>query len=62
MAGGALGGVIGAAFRLIPSYHEGWLKTPFYDFDPVSQTVSVVGFTALCVYQWWWAVRKEKTV
>lgn len=61
MAGGALGGVIGAAFRLIPGYHEGWIKTPFYDFDPVSQTLSVAGFVALCVYQWWWAVRKEKT-
>ena len=31
MAGGALGGVLGAALRLIPSYSEEWVKTPFYD-------------------------------
>ena len=30
MAGGALGGVLGAACRLIPGYNEDWIKTPFY--------------------------------
>jgi putative OPT family oligopeptide transporter len=60
MAGGALGGVIGAAFRLIPSYTESWIKTPYYDNEPVSQLVSLAGFVALCTYQWWWAVKKEK--
>ena len=60
MAGGALGGVIGAAFRLIPGYTESWIKLPFYDFDPVSQSVSLVGFVGLCVYQWWWAVKPAK--
>ena len=40
MAGGALGGVFGAACRLIPGFTEDWIKTPFYDNDPVSQIVS----------------------
>jgi len=53
MAGGALGGVIGAALRLIPCdgwhfvilgravcYAEDAVRTPFFDIDPVSQIVS----------------------
>ena len=44
MAGGALGGVLGAALRLFPWYHESLIKTPFFDFDPVSQIVSAVLF------------------
>jgi hypothetical protein len=52
MAGGALGGVIGAAFRLIPSYSEDWIKTPFYDNDMVSQTISALLFVGLCLYVW----------
>ena len=42
MAGGALGGVFGAALRLFPWYAEDKIKTPFYDNDPISQTVSLV--------------------
>ncbi len=42
MAGGALGGVIGAALRLIPSYSEEWVKTPFYDDPAISQIVSAL--------------------
>lgn len=61
MAGGALGGVIGAAMRLIPSYSEDWIKTPFYDYDPVSQTVSTIGFLLLCFYTWYGSMKKEKT-
>ena len=38
MAGGALGGVFGAALRLVPGYTEDWLKSPFYDNVGVSQT------------------------
>jgi hypothetical protein len=30
MAGGALGGVLGAALRLFPSFHEDLIQTPFY--------------------------------
>ena len=53
MAGGALGGVLGAALRLLPFYAEDGIKTRFYDDIPVSQTVSVVMFVGLCVYLWW---------
>lgn len=60
MAGGALGGVIGAAMRLIPGYTEDWIRTPFFDYDPVSQTVSALFFLALCFYVWFGAVRGKK--
>jgi len=53
-----LGGVIGAACRLIPGYSEDWIKTPFYDNDAVSQTVSTILFTGLCLYVWFGAQRK----
>ena len=42
MAGGALGGVFGAALRLFPWYKEDLIKLPFYDNEPVSQLVSAV--------------------
>ena len=60
MAGGALGGVFGAAMRLIPSYSESWIKTPFFDNDPVAQLVSAALFLALCIYLWVGAVRRSK--
>jgi putative OPT family oligopeptide transporter len=53
MAGGALGGVVGAALRLFSWYREDLIKTPFFDYDPVSQTLSALGFAALCGYLWW---------
>jgi len=52
MAGGALGGVIGAACRLIPGFTEDWIRTPFYDHEMLSQVVSTVLFLGLCVYLW----------
>jgi putative OPT family oligopeptide transporter len=52
MAGGALGGVFGAALRLLPWYAEDRIKTPFYDNVPVAQMVSVCLFVGLCVYLW----------
>jgi putative OPT family oligopeptide transporter len=52
MAGGALGGVFGAALRLLPGYTEDWLKSPFYDTVGVSQTVSALLFVGLCAYVW----------
>jgi hypothetical protein len=57
MAGGALGGVFGAALRLFSWYREDLVKTPFFDYDPISQTVSAVGFIALCAYLWWDSTR-----
>ena len=52
MAGGALGGVFGAALRLLPSYREDLIKTPFYSNEPISQTVSALLFIGLCLYVW----------
>jgi len=52
MAGGALGGVFGAALRLLPSYREDLIKTPFYSNEPISQTVSALLFIGLCLYMW----------
>ena len=52
MAGGALGGVFGAALRLLPGYSEDWIRTPFYDLTATSETVSAVLFIALCFYVW----------
>jgi putative OPT family oligopeptide transporter len=60
MAGGALGGVIGAALRLFPSFREDLIKTPFYSIDPVSQSVSALFFVGLCFYVWFGSVKKEK--
>jgi putative OPT family oligopeptide transporter len=42
MAGGALGGVLGAAMRLFPWYREDLVKTPFYSYDPISQSISAL--------------------
>jgi hypothetical protein len=52
MAGGALGGVLGAAFRLIPGFSEEWIRSPFFDHAPVSQTLSALLFAGFCVYLW----------
>ncbi len=60
MAGGALGGVIGAALRVLPNFKEEWIQTPFYENLPVSQTVSALAFVALCVYVWFSSLEKEK--
>ena len=52
MAGGALGGVFGAAGRLIPGFSEDWVRTPFYGHEITSQSISTVLFAGLCVYVW----------
>jgi hypothetical protein len=52
MAGGALGGVIGAALRVLPHFKEEWIQTPFYAKDGVSQSVSALVFVGLCLYVW----------
>jgi putative OPT family oligopeptide transporter len=60
MAGGALGGVLGAASRLLPGFREEWIQTPFYANEPVSQLVSAVMFIGLCFYMWFGSLKKEK--
>jgi len=62
MAGGALGGVIGAGLRLIPGFSEDWIKLPFYSNEPVSQSISALCFVALCFYVWYGSIRKPKEV
>jgi putative OPT family oligopeptide transporter len=60
MAGGALGGVFGAALRLFPWYREELVKTPFYEAEWLSQSVSALFFVGLCVYLWFGAMRRPK--
>ena len=59
MAGGALGGVFGAACRLIQGYSEDWIRTPFYGNEVASQLVSAALFVALCVYLWFGSLRHK---
>ncbi|HEY0309495.1 MAG TPA: oligopeptide transporter, OPT family [Acidobacteriaceae bacterium] len=60
MAGGALGGVLGAALRLFPRYREDLIKTPFYTNEPISQSISALLFIGLCLYLWYGSQKKEK--
>ena len=62
MAGGALGGVMGAACRLFPGFNEDWIRTPFYGSEAVSQSVSAVLFLCLCAYVWFGAVRPSREI
>ncbi len=52
MAGGALGGVLGASFRLFSWYREDNIRTPFYGNETISQGVSIICFVGLCLYLW----------
>jgi len=58
MAGGALGGVLGAALRVFPFYREGLVKTPFYSYEPISQSVSALLFVGLCIYVWFGSLKR----
>ncbi|HEY3350520.1 MAG TPA: oligopeptide transporter, OPT family [Thermoanaerobaculia bacterium] len=60
MAGGALGGVLGASFRLFSWYGEDNIRTPFYGNDAVSQGVSIAFFVGLCLYLWIDSTRKVR--
>jgi len=60
MAGGALGGVFGAALRLFPWYREDLVKLPFYDNLSISESVSAVMFIALCAYVWFSSMKRQK--
>ncbi len=57
MAGGALGGVLGAGLRLFSWYREDLVRTPFFDFEAISQMVSLAGFSLFVVYLWRRATR-----
>ncbi len=61
MAGGALGGVIGAALRVVPHFKEEWIQTPFYNNIPLSQMLSALGFVALCAYTYLTSMKKQKS-
>ncbi len=60
MAGGALGGVFGAACRLFKGYSEDWIRTPFYGNEVASQLVSAALFVGLCVYLWFGSMRHRE--
>ena len=60
MAGGALGGVFGAALRLLPKYREELIQTPFYNNEPISQTISAIMFVGLCLYIWFSSIQGKK--
>lgn len=60
MAGGALGGVFGAGLRLIPSYSEELIQTPFFHNEPVSQMISAVFFLGFVAYLWWGSVGRKR--
>ena len=60
MAGGALGGVFGAALRLFSWYREDLVATPFYGNEAVSQGVSMLFFVGLCLYLWIDSTRKVR--
>jgi putative OPT family oligopeptide transporter len=60
MAGGALGGVFGAALRLLPWYREDRVHTWFYGNEPWSQSVSAALFIGLCLYLWYGSLRRKK--
>jgi putative OPT family oligopeptide transporter len=60
MAGGALGGVLGAALHLFPWYSADRITTPFYMNEPISQSVSALLFVGLCLYVWFTSTMKEK--
>jgi putative OPT family oligopeptide transporter len=60
MAGGALGGVLGAALRLVPGFKEEWIETWFYGKEAASQIVSAVMFVGLCLYIWFATLKKQK--
>jgi putative OPT family oligopeptide transporter len=60
MAGGALGGVLGAALRIFPSFREDWIQTPFYSNEPISQSLSAILFVGICLYVWIWSMKVAK--
>jgi len=60
MAGGALGGVIGAALRVLPHFKEEWIQTPFYENTALSQSISALFFIGVCLYVWFTSLKQVK--
>jgi len=60
MAGGALGGVFGAALRLFPWYREDLIKMPWYDTLSVSESISALMFVVMCGYVWFSSLKRQK--
>ncbi len=52
MAGGALGGVLGAAIKIANPAVEEAVKVGWFDVDWLSQGSAIVLFTGICVYLW----------
>jgi len=65
MAGGALGGVLGAALRLTDWYDKTVDKAKwqwvYFNVDHISQTISLMLFLSLCIYLWVDANRGPKS-
>jgi hypothetical protein len=55
MAGGALGGVLGAAPAAVPLVREDWIKTPFYSTTIPSRNRFRAAVRGLCGYVWFGA-------
>jgi putative OPT family oligopeptide transporter len=62
MAGGALGGVAGAALNFFPWYRADRITTPFYGHAAASQLISVALFLGLCAYLAVGALRGGRSV
>jgi putative OPT family oligopeptide transporter len=60
MAGGALGGVFGAALLSIPGVPATGFDYPIFASDALSQSLSALAFLALCAYLWFGSVRKAR--
>jgi uncharacterized oligopeptide transporter (OPT) family protein len=58
LAGGALGGSLGAGLRSFEWFREDLIKTWFFDQEAVSQSVSLLAFVALCLYLWFASVKR----
>ena len=56
-----IGGVIGAALRVLPHFKEEWIETSFYAHDAVSQSVSALVFAGLCLYVWFGSLKNPRS-
>ena len=45
---------------VIPGFTPEWVEAPFFANQPISQTVSLIGFMAFVWYAWWASHRGVK--